>query len=366
LQLDVHLEVDLARATFPDVRAAQRIAEVAAERAEEEGDETAALLARTVATNNALATGDRSPDDLERLARAALPLLDAAADHRGLAQVWYALGYGVANMRCRFEDWAFAAEQAIRHARLDAPQNSFHFGLPAALTFGPLPAGEALETLDSLLPERTDPFTMGRRSVLLAMLDQIAEAQELAAAADERERELSNQAGQAALHLSEVAELAGDEVAAAQHLRRLCAYLEATGQRAALSSFAPRLGRALCALGRYEEAEPLAEQGRELGDPEDALTQGLWRRVRALVLARQHKQAEAIQLARAAVEIAERTDSLWIQADAYCDLAEVLEAAGHRDEAIAALHEALERYERKGIVPRARFVRERLAALQPV
>ena len=221
-------------------------------------------------SNNAMAAGERSPDELERLARAALPLLEAAGDHRGLAQVWYALGYGVANSRCRFEDWAFAAEQAIRQARLDVPQNPFHFGLPAALTNGPRPAGEALETLDSLLPERRDPLTMGRRAVLLAMLDQIAEAQELAAAADERERELSDQAGHAALDLSEVAELAGDEEAAAQYLRRLCAYLEATGQRAALSSFAPQLGRALCALGRYEEAEPLAEQGRQLGDPEDA------------------------------------------------------------------------------------------------
>jgi class 3 adenylate cyclase len=365
LQLDVHLEVDLARALWPDVRAAQRIAEVAAERAQAEGDETAAVLARTVAIHNALAAGERSLDELERSARAALPLLEAAGDHRGLAQVWYALGFGVANMRCRFEDWAYASEQAIRHTRLDEPQNPFHFGLPNALTHGPRPAGEALETLDALLPERTDPPTMGRRAVLLAMLDQIADARELAAAADERERELSNQPGQAALHLSEVAEIAGDDEAAAQHLRRLCGYLESTGQRAALSSFAPRFGRTLCALYRYEEAEPLAELGRELGNPEDALTQVLWRSLRAVVVARQGNQAEATEIAHEAVDIAERTDSLWLQADAYRDLAEVLESAGHRDAAIAALHEALDRYERKGIVPLARRIREQLAALEP-
>jgi class 3 adenylate cyclase/tetratricopeptide (TPR) repeat protein len=363
-RLDVNVEVDLANATWPDVRKAREIAEAAAERAQAEGDETAELLARTVATTWGLQTGQNSPDELERLALAALPLLETARDHRGLAQVWYSLGYGVANMRCRLEDWAFAAEQAIQHAGLDSPANLFHFGLPAALTLGPRPAGEALETLDSLLPGRTDPFTMGRRAVLLAMLDQIAKAQELAAAADERERQLGNQPGQAALHLSEVAQIAGDDVVAAEHLRSLCDYLEATGQQGALSTFAPRLGRALCALGRYQEAEPLAEQGRELGDPQDAQTQELWRRVRALVLARQRKQAEARRLVEASVEIAERTDSLWIQADAYCDLADVLELAGQREEAISALHEALDRYERKQIIPLARRVREQLGALE--
>jgi class 3 adenylate cyclase/tetratricopeptide (TPR) repeat protein len=364
LRLDVHVEVDLANATWPDVRRAQLIAEAAAERAQAEGDETAELLARTVATRNALAAGQGSADELERLALAALPLLESAGDHRGLAEIWYALGYGVANLRCRFEDWAFAAEQAIHHARLDTPPNPFHFGLPQALATGPRPAGEALETLDSLLPGRTDPLTTGRRAVLLAMLDQIAMAQELAAATDERERELGTQAGQAALHLSEVAEITGDEEAAAEHLRRLCAYLEETGQRAALSSFAPRLGRALCALGRYEEAEPLAEQGRELGDPQDAMTQELWRQVKALVHSHMGEHEKAERLAREAIAIADGTDALGHQGDARADLADVLLAAGRRDEAVAALGDALDRYERKGIIPLARRVRERLAALQ--
>ena len=53
------------------------------------------------------------------------------------------------------------------------------------------------------------------------------------------------------------------------------------------------------------------------------------------------------------------------QGEALSDLAEVLEAAGRRDEAAAALREALERYERKPVIPLARRTRERLAALQP-
>ena len=56
-----------------------------------------------------------------RRARTACPAGAAAArgggDHAGLAHVWVALGYGVANSRGRMEDWAHAAEQALRHAR---------------------------------------------------------------------------------------------------------------------------------------------------------------------------------------------------------------------------------------------------------
>ena len=53
-----------------------------------------------------------------------------------------------------------------------------------------------------------------------------------------------------------------------------------------------------------------------------------------------------------------------MQGDALCDLAEVLEAAGRRDEAVAALREALERYKRKQIIPLARRTAERLAILE--
>jgi hypothetical protein len=50
------------------------------------------------------------------------------------------------------------------------------------------------------------------------------------------------------------------------------------------------------------------------------------------------------------------------QGNAVFDLGEVLDAAGRREEAVAAWQEALDRYERKGIIPLSRLVRERLAA----
>jgi uncharacterized protein HemY len=53
------------------------------------------------------------------------------------------------------------------------------------------------------------------------------------------------------------------------------------------------------------------------------------------------------------------------QGDTYAVLAEVLDFAGRTDEAAAALREALDRYERKQMIPLARRVHERLAGLQP-
>jgi tetratricopeptide (TPR) repeat protein len=69
--------------------------------------------------------------------------------------------------------------------------------------------------------------------------------------------------------------------------------------------------------------------------------------VRAKVRARRGEHESAERLARKSVALAEGTDFLNDQADAYADLAEVLELAGGRDEASAALEHALTLYERK-------------------
>ncbi len=163
--------------------------------------------------------------------------------------------------------------------------------------------------------------------------------------------------------LGEIALLAGDYEAAAGYLRDACAALEANTNVLELSTYASR-GRALCALGRFDEAESLAIQGRELGADDDPFTQALWRQVAAIVKASRGDYAEAETLAREAVDRTAQTDLPGLQANALCDLAEVLETAGRRDEAVAAWQEALDRYERKQIIQLARRVRERLAAIQ--
>ena len=197
------------------------------------------------------------------------------------------------------------------------------------------------------------------RGWLLAMLDRVDEGRALALPAAQHLHELGYENG--LWPLAEIEILAGNYEAAELHLRAFCDWLELREYYAFLSTYAPHLGRQLCALGRYEEAEPLARRGRELSDPTDAVTEAIWRQVAALVYAHRGKHGDAEHLAREAIAIIETTDGLRFQGDAHADLATVLEAASRRDEAAAELREALTRYERKQIIPLARRTRERLA-----
>jgi class 3 adenylate cyclase len=364
-KLDVHLELDLAGAMWEhDPRAAAAIAEATAERARAAGDRQGEAVARVAASFQRLLAAESSADELETQARSVLPMLEQAGDHAGLVHVWNALGFGVANVRCDYGEWAQAAEQALRHARLAGQRPTHLFNLEIPLTLGPRPADEALETLDSLVPEMPHPYPLLFRSHLLSMLGRFDEAWPSALEASERLRELTGGADGGDYVLAEIATLAGDHETAANYLRGWCDYLEEHGQRALLSTYAPMLGRSLCALRLYDEAEAQAQVGRDAGEEHDVATQALWRQVQALVTAHRGRSPEAEALAREAVAMIDQTDALNFQAAALSDLAEVLNGSGFPDEAVAVLGQALERYERKKNLTAAGQARARLAALR--
>jgi class 3 adenylate cyclase/tetratricopeptide (TPR) repeat protein len=364
LRPDVHLELDLANCLLPDdPQRATALAQAAADRAHSVGDEAAEAVATLVATQLRLTTAvEYAPDELESLARTALPLLERAEDHAGLVHVWTALNF-VAGFQGRFDDSLRAGEQAMRHSRLAGQRYSNTFGVATAARMGATPADEALATLDALLPEMPSPGPLLERSVLLAMLSRFDEAWSLADAAAQRQRELTGY-DWGLEHLAEIAMYAGDFEASEGYDRNYCELLRKLDVRGVLSTYGPRHGRSLCALGRHQEAEPLAELGREYGDEHDVLTQMLWRQVRALVLASRGEHAEAEQLARTAVDIAAATEMLNGHGAALCDLGEVLAAAGRTDEAVEALEQALERYERKKNLAMVAQVKPRLEALR--
>jgi class 3 adenylate cyclase len=364
-RLDVVLELDLAQALFRDAQKSFAVAAATAERARAAGDETGQALARAAeAFYRSWFAADPAVDELEELAWKALPLLEQAEDHAGLVHVWRALGYGVANFRGRWDDWAQAAEHALRHARLAARPSADLFGLELALASGSLAADEALRTLDTLLPESPHPGALLVRAWLLGMLGRFEEASPIAREARDRYHELTGD-NWADWLPAQIAMLSGDHAAAASYLRGLCDLLQERDQRFYLSSVAPMLGRELCALGRHGEAERSAELARELDVPQNALAQASLRQVQALVYASRGQHAEAEALAREAVALIERTDGLNYQGDALCDLAEVLHAAGRTDEARATLEQALERYERKRNLVMAERARKTLGELYP-
>ncbi|HZE03593.1 MAG TPA: tetratricopeptide repeat protein, partial [Solirubrobacteraceae bacterium] len=342
------------------------LADAAAARARRAGDQTGEMLARVVAAHRRVWVGLENVDELDKLVHAALPLLEQADDHAGLRHVWYALGYGVCNLRGRFEDAAKAYDEALRHDRLAGELRTGISGGPLRmLPYGPSPAGEVLSRIDELLAERETPLLLLGRARVLAMLGRFEEARQITAEVSGQSRAFSD-FPDLQLAGSEIAARAGDHETAALHLRRFCDSIEehAGSSAPGLLAYLPRLGRELCALGRYDEAEQLARRVRELAPHRDVNIEVLWRQVQALVHAHRGEHAEAEQLAREAVEIGERTDALNTQGDAYCDLAEVLEAAGRPAEAAAALDYALDRYRRKENLAMVAQVEQRLERLR--
>jgi tetratricopeptide (TPR) repeat protein len=135
------------------------------------------------------------------------------------------------------------------------------------------------------------------------------------------------------------------------------------GERGFRSTVAAWLGEAYYELDQLDIADRWADLALELGASDDALTQMTWRQVRAKVFARRGDHSVAERFAREAVAIGKTIQAPNWQADAYADLGEVLSLSGRTDEAIAALGQALERYERKGNLVMAQRARNRLSQL---
>jgi tetratricopeptide (TPR) repeat protein len=141
--------------------------------------------------------------------------------------------------------------------------------------------------------------------------------------------------------------LEGDAAAAERWLRRAWDGLRAEGLGIDAAQAGALLARALLAQSRSEEAEAVSRESEALaGDSFKAAI--AWRGVRAEVLTARGDHASAIELARAAVEIAAATDDLLDHADARASLAVALRAAGRAAEADAEERHAIELWEAKG------------------
>ena len=366
LRADVLAELDLAQAHWDDPARAAQIAEEVALRARRGDDETGEALARAMAAYYRFILLPRSADELEALLLEARGRLEAEEDHAGLVYVWSALGYGVANYRGRADDWATASEQALRHSRLAGRSSPPPTDLYISLITGSRPADEALAVVERLLAETRSPWLLLGRAWLLAMLDRSEEAWQDARLADARAREQSGTRW-AEWHLAEISILAGDYDDASNRLRIVCDWLEETEQLGFLVTYLGRLGRSLCMLGRFDEAELAAKRAQTIEEAinaTDVIPDFLWRQVLALVHAHRGELADAERLAREAVAASEQDDSLDDQCHAFCDLGAVMAAAGRTDDAVAALEQAQDRCRRKKNLALAKQVGHRLAQLR--
>jgi hypothetical protein len=104
------------------------------------------------------------------------------------------------------------------------------------------------------------------------------------------------------LALGEIALVARDHEAAAAYLREACDAFEAVGNVGELSTYTGSLGGSFACSADTIRLISLAQRGRELGDPQDVMTQHAWRG-QALVHSARGQHPEAEELARQAVDL---------------------------------------------------------------
>jgi tetratricopeptide (TPR) repeat protein len=359
---DLGLELDLVSSTVAaDPPAAVDLATAAATRAEAIGDRPGAELAHATAAYWRWYGGEVGAiGEAEQCCRAALPGEEERADPARLSHLWSLLGY-VANFKGQDEEHAAAAERAIRYARAAGDLGGELYSLDWALVFGPRPADEALRTLEELTAGRPLSTSDLGKAVLLGMLDRAEEAWQLAETVSAHLREVTGRDDAGLAYLVLVATVTGDLATACRHLRA-CIDAAPPGSEGVMSSYWRWLARDLCRIGRFDEAEYWLRRPVDV-EPNRALRfQG--RGAEALLLAERGDFQQAEAAARDAVAAGAETDSLEIQARTYEDLATVLARANRTDEAAEALATALDRYQRKKIIPLARQVRSRLEALR--
>jgi class 3 adenylate cyclase/tetratricopeptide (TPR) repeat protein len=361
------LEIKLVEALFWAGKAdeALRRAGSIAERAAASGDRIAELYGRVEEAHvRCFVEPEGATERLAALVDEALPVFEAAGDDFALCAAYRALGQ-VESMRAQMDSMADAYDRAAVHAKRAGLSGSLAGWRDVARFHGSTRASEHLAWEDEQKDLRH--WSMGRRPWALAMLGRFDEARALLA---EVRGDLIERGGELALGLTsyeggvETELLAGDAAAAVALGEEGCRLLEELGQQAALSTAAGWLAQALYAADRLDDADAWAARAAELGASDDAMTQLLWRQVRAKVLARRGERAEAERLAREAVAIGDETQMLNAQADAYADLAEVLSLGGDREKAATALEQALARYERKENLVMAERTRALLTELE--
>jgi class 3 adenylate cyclase/tetratricopeptide (TPR) repeat protein len=306
--------------------------------------------------------------DLDELAEF-VALFERIGDEAGLADAWACTARFRFYMgQCSAAESAY--ERAVEGARRLGDRRRERDWLEWSVgvkRFGPTPAADVLAFNDELLeraghPPRLSATLQIMSASMTAMLGRFSEARAMVAAASPLVAEFGLVPSLTRHMEGGYVELvAGDAQAAANVFREGWDALGELGETGFRSTLGTQLAQALAVLGEDAEAEAVLDEVARLVQVDDFDPQTRMRSVRATILARRGETAEAERLAREAVAIVAPTDYIDVSADAHVALANVLAAAGRRDESAGELRTALELYERKGNAVRAAQVRKRLA-----
>ena len=298
-------------------------------------------------------------------------------DELGLARAWLAMAlmqnWGAGGVDT-ITDSDAAFQNAIVHARRADARREESAALRWLMTnawFGPLPAAEGIRRCREVLHGSTDrsvaAIALIELGCFLAAQGRFAEAREHYWRGYAMFEDLgqSLMVAGASQELFDIEILAGDAGTAERCLRMAVETLEEMGEHGFLATRLGCLAEAIYAQGRHPEAEDMSVRAERAAATEvrDIDAQFRWRAVRAKLLARKGEHAAAEDLMKEAVSLIARTNWLNARAGVQLDLAEVLELAGRRDDALRAIEAARALFEAKENVVAAARARDRLAAL---
>jgi class 3 adenylate cyclase/tetratricopeptide (TPR) repeat protein len=322
------------------------------------GETAAAVRALLIHLSLRIATDPTATTDvIVREAERAISMFERLHDDVGLADAWQLIAL-VHLMRAQANAMKEALERAVVHAR-HAGDRRLELDSIGWLSFaaylGPMPPVEAIPYCDALVDRaggdrRVQGYALIGQAPLHAESGAFDEARDCFARGRQILKDLGFlvEVGGTQFAAGVVEMLAGDPAAAERELRWGYELLERLGETAYRSTLATELAHALCAQGRYDEAEQWSRVGEADASSDDVAAQVGWRTARAKVLTERSEFDTAEGLGRRAVALAATSDFLDMHGDALFDLATVLRSAGRSEEAADAANEALQLYERKG------------------
>jgi class 3 adenylate cyclase/ketosteroid isomerase-like protein/tetratricopeptide (TPR) repeat protein len=270
-----------------------------------------------------------------------------------------------------------ALDKALAAARKAGDRrraNAVLAGAPLAALWGPSPvtraSGRCLDVVRVLRITQGAPdveaVALSCQGVLEALRGRTAAARRMIATARTMVEELGviHRLFQTDVFAARIDLLEGDTAAAERTLRSAYEGLRDLGLGTDAAQVAALLARALLEQGRADEAEQLSHESQALAG-DDLKAAIAWRGVRAEALAVRGEVDAAVELARAAVEIAAATDAHLDHADARLALAAALRAAGRAQEADTEERCASELWEAKGATILAESSRSESARRAP-
>jgi tetratricopeptide (TPR) repeat protein len=237
----------------------------------------------------------------------------------------------------------------------------------ASSVWGPTPTSEAIRILREADGRGDLPgagLGAARMLYLQGRIDEARDAVEQAAGVL-RERGDRIMLAQADEARAGIAEIEGNIAEAVRLHRASYEAKTATGDVGFASTTAVNVALVLILAGKWDEAAEFAAIAVETSSFDDIASQAGGRIAMARVVAHRGDQQKAEALANEAVAIVEATDYLDWYADVLVQVGHVLMEDGKRGEAVAALHQARELYQRKEAPVRVEKVDRLLAAWSP-